>query len=111
METFKALLFHINRSQQAYQYYINDKKYYQALRIRNANLDIYELLTTKASLWERDMQNIIIQYIFHLEDWFEQFSLLEKTNPGLTDSFIFERLDGSLPFPKEIIEKINQLYK
>jgi len=109
MDTIKALLFHINRSQQAYQYYINDKKYYQALRILKANICIYELLTANASLWKGDMQNVIIQYIFHLEDWFEQFRQLEKTRPGLTDSFIFERLDGSPSFPKEIIEKLNQL--
>jgi hypothetical protein len=106
MDILSNLLFHIERSQKAYEYYLKDKRYYQALRIFRANEKIYSLITDNAYLWDEEIKELIYQYIFHLEDWFEQFRFLEKKQPDLTDAFIFERLNGSPSFPKGIVDKL-----
>lgn len=99
------LIFQIQRSQKAYDLYLKNKYYYQALRILSANKEIYRLLTENAGFWTDDNKDKIIGYIFHLEDWFQQFEQLRKTNnPTLETPFVFIRLQESIPFPKDILE-------
>lgn len=94
----------INRSQAAYNLYIADKKYYQALRIKQANEKVYELL--EAFLYECDEKEVevIHQYLFHLEDWFNQFEALETTPVDLDSEFVFTRFAASPEFPKTLLE-------
>lgn len=95
--------FNLERSQRAYRLYCENKNYAQALRIFKANVEIYNIIIINCEAWSQTQP--IIDYIFHLEDWFEQFKNLEQEmSPKLEDKFIFERLDCYIPFPKDILQ-------
>src|SRR5690606_8973239 len=96
----------IGRSQAAYNLYVPEKKYFQALRIKSANLNVYEILEVYLYECEENEKEAIQQYIFHLEDWFNQFEELERTGPELESEFVFERLKNSPEFPKTFVNKI-----
>lgn len=90
----------IDRSEFAYKLYSETKMFYQAQRIYKANKLIYSQLQKYFHKCENHNNESILNYIFHLEDWFTQFELLEKINqPNLEDIFIFERLKKSIPYP------------
>ena len=96
----------IRRSEKAYELYVDEKLYYQALRIYKANIIVYNLLQEFVFECEETYLDQVHLYIFHLEDWFESFKFLEGLQPALEDSFIFERLKGSPPFPSLFIENV-----
>lgn len=101
------LAFAIERSQLAYNLYVEDKMYYQAMRIYNANTRIYELL--ERYLYEVDTKGKeeVCDYLFHLEDWFAQFDKqVETLQPELEDEFIFERLTKSKAYPKNFYNNL-----
>lgn len=97
----QQLLRSILRSENAYAHYLENNRYYQALRIYKANQVIYDLLCGYSLNCNERELNLVLNYIFHLEDWFAQFEELKKSSPGLEDSFVFERLEHSLSYPKE----------
>ncbi len=106
----RNVIFHIQRSQLAYDLYIKEKKFYQALRIYKANKSIYKLLTENGHLWNNIPGKSITEYIFHLEDWFEQFDRLKGSSViDLEDEFMFSRFQESPPFSNNIIDLINNL--
>lgn len=96
----------IKRSEKAYELYLGKKLYYQALRIFKANEMVYELLNEFIYECEEPYLDDVFIYIFHLEDWFESFRLLEKSKPALEDSFVFERLKESPAFPSGFIDNV-----
>jgi len=97
------IIFNHERSKRAYNLYFGNKNYAQALRIFKANVEIYNLIISNCEVWSQTEP--IIDYLFHLEDWFEQFKNLEKTiSPKLEDKFVFERMDTYIPFPKDILK-------
>ena len=110
MNEIPALIFHIERSQLAYSLYVEEKKFFQALRIYKANKEIYALLTRCAYLWNDSIRGRIFEYLFHLEDWFEQFDDLRNSQSfDLEDKFVFNRLPGSIPYPGAIIDIISKI--
>ena len=107
MNETHALIFHIERSQLAYSLYVKEKKLFQALRIYKANKEIYALLTRCAYLWNDSIRSRIFEYLFHLEDWFEQFDNLRNScSFNLDDEFVFNKLPGSISYPSAIIDII-----
>lgn len=98
----------IQRSQMAYERYKDNKLYYQALRIYRANVELYDLLNEFLYECENHLQMEVINYLFHLEDWFEQFKELETTNPMLGDRFVFKRFKDSPSFPNSFIQLISK---
>lgn len=96
----------IARSERAYTLYAEEKKYYQALRIRNANQVIYELLEEFLLECDSDEVSMTQEYIFHLEDWFHQFYDLELQKPALESEFVFVRFKNSPAYPRNFIEII-----
>lgn len=81
--------------------------YYQALRIYKANEEVYRLL--KEFMYESDIkyEKELINYMFHIEDWSEQFNnTVIKQKPEHEDIFVFERLLNSIEYPKGICEII-----
>ncbi len=109
-EIVKKIIFHIKRSQLAYELYQEEKKYYQALRIYKANKAIYLLLIENGDLWNNIPDKSVMEYIFHLEDWFEQFDhLVTSSVINLEDEFAFNRFENSPPFSSKIIDLINNL--
>lgn len=93
------------RSELAYQHYLQNKRYFQALRIYKANESVYEALNEYLFSCHGDHVTEVINYIFHLEDWFNQFEQASNSySLQLEDEFIFERLEGSIPFPRGFIE-------
>lgn len=96
------------RCNQAYEMYNDEKKYYQAKRIYKANLKVYNFLEEYLYTNPKSKE-MIINFIFHLEDWFEQFYELEinlKKDLNLNSEFMFLRLDKSPSFPNDFLEKI-----
>lgn len=96
----------INRSQKAYSLYLEEKLYFQALRIYKSNLIVYDLLEEYILECEEAYLDEVINFIFHLEDWFESFHLAQTNMPALDDSFVFERLRNSPPFPSNFVKNI-----
>lgn len=98
----------IIRSESAYALYLKHKRYIDALRIRNANDEVYTLLTDFQYTCSETMIKEVHDYLFHLEDWFAQFAFLEQTLvPDLETIFVFQRLDFSLPFPSTFKQQID----
>ncbi len=96
----------IKRSEKAYSFYLEDKFYFQALRIYKANKIVYHFLEEFIYECEENDLDQIFLFLFHLEDWFESFEATQKTNPALTEPFVFERLTGSPAFPREFIKNV-----
>ncbi|MCF8323169.1 MAG: hypothetical protein K9I26_08540 [Flavobacterium sp.] len=99
----------IDRSSFAYELYKVDKMYYQALRIFRANKKLYDLLVEYSFLCEDSIVKEVHNYIFHLEDWFEQFNHSATSSVQLEDVFAFEKLKNSISFPSDFINKLNSL--
>ncbi len=97
----------IVRSQKAYELYCENKKYICALRIYKANIKVYDLLEAFLTVADDNIIHEIINYLFHLEDWFAQFNEeQERLKPKLDDVFAFNRLQLSIPFPKNFLNKL-----
>lgn len=96
----------IKRSQKAYELYLDDRLYYQALRIFRSNINVYNLL--EEFLYECDEEHLddVNAFIFHLDDWFNSFEVAQALNPGLEERFVFERLPNSPAFPSNFIDKV-----
>jgi len=105
----KKIIREIQRSTNAYELYKEDKMYYQALRIFSANKKIYKLLVQYSYDCEEAILKDVYNYIFHLEDWFNQFHKYADKPIELEAEFVFERLKNSIPFPSDFINKINSL--
>jgi hypothetical protein len=89
-----------HRSQLAYSSYCQNKLYFKALRIHKANQEVYDLLSKYIYKCDDAIIDVVVSYIFHLEDWFEQFKFLESSMPKLEDEFVFVRFDDFLAFPR-----------
>jgi len=101
------LLIAMDRSQMAYELYGRNKMYYQAQRIYKANIEVYNLLQEFLYIAEPKDSKAIINYIFHIEDWVEQFnSSVHILEPRPEDLFVFERLLNSIEYPKDIYKII-----
>ncbi len=109
MNIEKKIVRSIHRSSTAFELYKEDKMYYQALRIFKANKKIYKLLIEYSYSCEETSLKEVHHYIFHLEDWFEQFNKFATETIQLEDVFVFERLKNSIPFPSDFINKLNSL--
>lgn len=106
ISTITKLQIAIGRSQAAYNLYVPEKKYFQALRIKSANLNVYEILEIYLYECDETEKEAVQRYIFHLEDWLNQFAELERTEPDLESEFVFERFKNSPEFPKTFVNKI-----
>lgn len=102
----KEILRAILRTESAYKYYKEQRLYHQALRIYKANEQVYDMLLRFYLKCSDDMIPDVLEYIFHLEDWFEQFDQLKKTTKNLDDEFIFERLQFGIGYPSKFKTKL-----
>lgn len=105
----KKLIRALQRSSNAYELYKEDKMYFQALRIFKANKKMYDLLIEYSFLCEESILKEVYNYIFHLEDWFEQFEQFATETVQLEDVFVFERLKNSIPFPSDFTNKLSSI--
>jgi hypothetical protein len=107
MSNLNNLIQAIARSELAYQHYLKDQKYFQAIRIYNANKLVYNTLESLLFVDICLDKEKIIDFIFHLDDWFSQFNeSVELRSFSLNDVFVFERVEGMFPFPKDFISEI-----
>ncbi|HLS30290.1 MAG TPA: hypothetical protein VK021_05505 [Flavobacteriaceae bacterium] len=98
----------IQRSEKAYSEYIGEKKYYQAFRIKRANEVLYNLLEEYLFYCEKSEVEETLQFIFHIEDWRNQFDLLEKQIINLDEVFAFKRFENAPAYPKTFAEKLKK---
>ena len=106
----KNLQFKLNvamqRSKLAYDLYLVDKKYFQAKRIHKSNIELYEILSK--IIYRKDIENrdMLFDFLFHLEDWLEQFEEHKNTilDISLNSEFVFSRLENSPTFPKDFLK-------
>ena len=95
----------IYRSEKAYELYAKEKLFFQALRIYKANEIVYKLLQEyQLSCSKEELDNICL-FIYHLEDWMLQFETSKQEIKFLNDTFVFERWNGAIPYPKEFINE------
>jgi len=94
-EIYSAIL----RSEMAFNLYSQNKYYHQALRIFKANTIVYQMLEAYSLTCDKNILMDVFEYLFHLEDWFLQFSILEKKNPKPEDEFVFGKLKNTIPYP------------
>ena len=107
MSSLRNLIQAIERSEFAYQLYLKDKKYFQAIRIYSSNKLIYNILESMLLEDNGLDKKKIINFLFHLDDWFSQFNeAVESRSFGLNDTFVFERIEGMFPFPKDFISEL-----
>jgi hypothetical protein len=105
----KKIIRSISRSQSAYQLYLEDRFYFQALRIYKANVQLYSLLNEFVFSCDELILRDVLNYIFHLDDWLIQFKQAEdKLNPNLEDLFVFDRLNKSISFPSDFSNKLSE---
>ena len=105
MNEYNLIRNNIARSQRAYNLYKKIPNYHHALHIFNANKIVYDELNNllASESINVDFKEGIIDYLFHLEDWFLQFSLHEKKIDNPEDEFIFSSFKYSITFPTEFI--------
>lgn len=108
MSNYILLKNNIERSQKAYELYKINTNYHHALHIYHANKVIYEELNKllNSKIVDVNFKNKVYTYIFHLEDWFLQFHLLEKQVNDLEERFVFAPLEFNIPFPTNFIEDL-----
>lgn len=110
MFDYTTLTNNIKRSELAYRLYCENKKYHQALHIFYANQIVYDELN---GLLEKEglsdsMLKATINYLFHLEDWFLQFSILEEYIKDPQHTFSFLPLEYSMSYPTNFLEVIKK---
>ena len=105
-----ALINNIKRSEAAYKVYQQGLTYHQALHIFHANKKIYDELNCllENNNIDSNMSKKIFNYIFHLEDWFLQFSKSEEDVESIEDRFSFISLKYSVPYPASFLEDVIQ---
>ena len=110
MNSITQLIRAIERSELAYQLYLKEKKYFQAIRIYNSNKMIYTILESMLLEDNSLDKKKIVDFLFHLDDWFSQFNeTLESRSFVLNETFVFDRIEGMFPFPKDfLLMLINQ---
>ena len=94
----------IKRCQLVYNLYRADQTYLCANRIFLANLKLYE--ASEALYNNSEGFEDLIFLLIHLDDWFLQFEELKLSKPLCVGLFVFQRVNGAVPYPKEIINKI-----
>lgn len=100
----------LTRTNEAYKLYHNSgRKFLFAMRIYKANIKIYEILEDFLVCCDESQFQDVINYIFHLDDWFFQFEQLKKSNPKIDDEFVFERASGAIPYPSKFVKYLNEL--
>ncbi|RYG41573.1 MAG: hypothetical protein EOO01_24860 [Chitinophagaceae bacterium] len=104
----ERLLKAIERSEAAYHLYRDKKQYLQAKRIWSANTVIYSLLQEFYLQRKGTSAELTLRYIFHLEDWMASFEkhLEMLGNPDLNATFVFEREETAIAFPKEFKDEL-----
>lgn len=110
MFDYTKLINNIKRSEFAYQLYCESKKYHQALHIFYANQIVYDELN---GLLEKEelsdgILKLTINYLFHLEDWFLQFSILEVEIISPEQDFSFLPLEDNISYPANFLEAIKK---
>lgn len=100
----------IKRTELAYNLYLRNNFYSQALRLYKANKSIYELL--EIFLYECNENEVrsVCNYIFHLDDWFNQFHIEQnkKKSCDLNSVFVFERVIDGIPYPLDFAKNLIQ---
>lgn len=96
------LINNMQRAEVAYQNYKISPSYHHAKHIYHANKMIYEELNrllSQPANFSYDIRQII-EYLFHLEDWFLQFEKLENSIEDLEQEFIFMPFKNFISFPQ-----------
>ncbi len=76
--------------------FMQTKKYMMnSIVLNNNNIDM-------------SMSKKIFAYLFYLEDWFLQFSKLEKDIENIEDRFSFTTLKHGIPYPSSFLDDVIQ---
>lgn len=110
MPKYTSLINNIQRSQLAYELYSKCPNYHHAMHIFRANEEVYSCLNKLLQLevMNREMSEKFFNYLFHLEDWFLQFSILEKHVENIEEKFSFEPLQNNIAYPSDFLESLIQ---
>jgi len=92
---------YLSRSQIAYEEYKNEPILLNANRIYQSNKALYNY--SEMLYYNSDYFSGILDLLYHLDDWFAQYSINLNTTSDLADNFIFNRREGAIAFPSEMI--------
>lgn len=107
MSNHLRLINNIKRAEASYRDYCEAPNYHHAMHIFYANKEVYDLLNLLLEKPEfLNYLDDIFNYIFHLEDWFLQFKLLEKDIIDLEQEFKFMPLNAAIPYPKKFLRML-----
>ncbi len=98
----------IIRSEMAYELYLKEKLFFKANRIYLANKTVYAALQEYIKICDLGELQGILEYTYHLEDWFMQFEYERMKIESPNTVFSFKSWTGSISFPKLVIEKLKQ---
>jgi predicted Rossmann fold nucleotide-binding protein DprA/Smf involved in DNA uptake len=99
-------------SNNAYAKYISNRIFLHAQSIKAANIEICELLTKQSAYLPESLITDAIELINHYRIWMTQFDdQVTKQKPGLSDIFVFHRIDNQPGFPKTAEQHFFEYYK
>lgn len=103
-----ALINNIKRAEAAYRVYQKGLKYHQALNVYHANKKVYDELNhlLNDNNMDATLNKKVFNYLFYLEDWFLQFSKLEKEVNDPEDRFLLTPLKNSMLYPADFLRDI-----
>lgn len=108
MSKYTALINNIQRSQLAYELYSKCPNYHHAMHIFRANEKVYDCLNNLLQLdtINSQMSKKVFNYLFHLEDWFLQFSIMEEQVENIEGKFSFDPLQNNIAYPSDFLESL-----
>lgn len=112
-EIINRLEFRMKEGQLHYNSYLINHHYIFAKALFQTNQEIAFLIDElSVYLKEGEKRNTILEWSAHLDIWMLQFEELEsELYPKSEDEFIFQRIDGSLAFPKRVESVLEELKK
>lgn len=101
-EFYKAVIFQLESSQGSYEDYKNISHYMNAKIIYTINRNLLNFIITHSYLILEEDKERFQLLIRHFSGWMNQFEHVEKVrNPDLDDTFIFERINGTIAYPSD----------
>jgi hypothetical protein len=92
-----------------YQQYLKlGKKLLYAIKIKENNSCIVNLILNNDHLFQEDQRSDLLIIVYHIDSWRTQWDFLyENSHPKLEDEFVFET---TIKFPKNSLERLDKYY-
>jgi hypothetical protein len=101
----RALLIALERCELNYLEYKTNPVFFKSYRLFESNLSLFAALEDFLLSDENHNNNEIVSFLNHLSDWLLSYKYYYNIlEPRLDDEFIFDRVEGMMPYPSEFVE-------